>query len=120
MGSGVTAYDPATGVVVWQVLEQDLPDRCVSSPIVAAGKVIVSCGSGNYVDVARIIPTFVHGEKQGVPLAAALKQVVKHARVTAESHIRTPENAAYTIASGDADLVSIVRGAAERSRFLDH
>ena len=70
----------------------------------------VSCGSGNYVDVARIIPTFVHGEKQGVPLAAALKQVVKHARVTAESHIRTPENAAYTIASGDADLVSIVRG----------
>ena len=70
----------------------------------------VSCGSGNYVDVARIIPTFVHGEKQGVPLAAALKQVVRHARVTAESHIRTPENAAYTIASGDADLVSIVRG----------
>jgi 2,4-dienoyl-CoA reductase-like NADH-dependent reductase (Old Yellow Enzyme family)/thioredoxin reductase len=70
----------------------------------------VSCGSGNYVDVARIIPTFVHGEKEGVPLAAALKQVVKHARVTAESHIRTPENATYTIASGDADLVSIVRG----------
>jgi len=70
----------------------------------------VSCGSGNYVDTDRIMPTFVHGEKQGVPLAAALKQVVKHARVTAESHIRTPENADYTIASGDSDLVSIVRG----------
>jgi thioredoxin reductase len=56
------------------------------------------------------MPTFVYGEKQGVPLAAALKQVVKHAKVTAESHIRTPENADYTIASGDADLVSIVRG----------
>ena len=47
MGSGVTAYDPATGEIVWQVLEQDLPDRCVSSPIVAAGLIIVSCGSGN-------------------------------------------------------------------------
>ncbi|HEY5739230.1 MAG TPA: FAD-dependent oxidoreductase [Gammaproteobacteria bacterium] len=70
----------------------------------------VSCGSGNYVDVDRIMPTFVYGEKQGVPLAAALKQVVKHAKVTAESHIRTPENADYTIASGDSDLVSIVRG----------
>jgi len=70
----------------------------------------VSCGSGNYVDVDRIMPTFVYGEKQGVPLAAALKQVVSHARVTAESHIRTPENADYTVASGDADLVSIVRG----------
>jgi 2,4-dienoyl-CoA reductase-like NADH-dependent reductase (Old Yellow Enzyme family)/thioredoxin reductase len=70
----------------------------------------VSCGSGNYVDYERVMPTFVYGEKQGVPLAAALKQVVKHAKVTAESHIRTPENADYTIASGDADLVSIVRG----------
>ena len=47
MGSGVTAYDPTTGEIVWQVLEKDLPDRCVSSPIVAAGLVIVSCGSGN-------------------------------------------------------------------------
>ncbi len=70
----------------------------------------VSCGSGNYVDYERVMPTFVYGEKQGVPLAAALKQVVKHAKVTAESHIRTPENADYTLASGAADLVSIVRG----------
>ena len=70
----------------------------------------VSCGSGNYVDYERVMPTFVYGEKQGVPLATALKQVVKHAKVTAESHIRTPENADYTIASGASDLVSIVRG----------
>jgi 2,4-dienoyl-CoA reductase-like NADH-dependent reductase (Old Yellow Enzyme family)/thioredoxin reductase len=70
----------------------------------------VSCGSGNYVDYERVMPTFVYGEKQGVPLAAALKQVVKHAKVTAESQIRTPENADYTIASGASDLVSIVRG----------
>jgi len=70
----------------------------------------VSCGAGNYVDYDRLMATFVYGEKQGVPLAAALKSVVKHAKVTAECHIRTPENASYTITSGDSDLVSIVRG----------
>ena len=36
--------------------------------------------------------------------------MVKHARVQAESHIRTPENADYVVASGQADMVSIVRG----------
>ena len=70
----------------------------------------VSCGSGNYIDWDRLMPTFTYAEKLGVPLASALKSVLKHARVTAESHIRTPENADYVIASGDADLVSIVRG----------
>jgi outer membrane protein assembly factor BamB len=47
MGSGLTAFDPANGQVAWQALQQDLPDRCVSSPIVAHGLVFVSCGSGN-------------------------------------------------------------------------
>jgi 2,4-dienoyl-CoA reductase-like NADH-dependent reductase (Old Yellow Enzyme family)/thioredoxin reductase len=70
----------------------------------------VSCGAGNYIDYDRLMATFVYGEKQGVPLAAALKEVVDHATITAECHIRTPENASYTLASGDADLVSIVRG----------
>ena len=70
----------------------------------------ISCGSGNYIDWDRLMPSFAFGEKLGVPLASALKSVVKHARVTAESHIRTPENADYVIASGEADLVSIVRG----------
>jgi 2,4-dienoyl-CoA reductase-like NADH-dependent reductase (Old Yellow Enzyme family)/thioredoxin reductase len=70
----------------------------------------VSCGAGNYVDYERLMATFVYGDKQGVPLAAMLKSVVKHAKITAECHIRTPENADYTIASGDSDLVSIVRG----------
>ena len=70
----------------------------------------VSCGSGNYIDSDRVMPTFPFAEKLGTPLAAVLKSVVKQARVTAESHIRTPENADYVIASGDADLVSIVRG----------
>jgi 2,4-dienoyl-CoA reductase-like NADH-dependent reductase (Old Yellow Enzyme family)/thioredoxin reductase len=70
----------------------------------------VSCGSGNYIDLDRLMPTFPFAEKLGVPLSAALKSVLKHARVTAESHIRTPENADYVVASGDADMVSIVRG----------
>jgi outer membrane protein assembly factor BamB len=47
MGSGLTAFDPASGQIAWQALEHDLPDRCVSSPITAAGLIIVSCGSGN-------------------------------------------------------------------------
>ncbi|MDH3759339.1 MAG: FAD-dependent oxidoreductase [Gammaproteobacteria bacterium] len=70
----------------------------------------VSCGAGNYIDYDRLMATFVYGEKQGVPLAKALKSIVSHAKITAECHIRTPENADYTIASGDSDLVSIVRG----------
>lgn len=70
----------------------------------------VSCGSGNYVDYDKVMPTFVHAEKLGVPLAGALKKIVTHAKITAESHIRSAENANYVIASGDADLVSIVRG----------
>lgn len=70
----------------------------------------VSCGSGNYVDLERLIPAFVYPEKLGAPLAAALSSVVRLAKVTAESHIRTPQNADYVVASGDADLVSIVRG----------
>jgi thioredoxin reductase len=70
----------------------------------------LSCGAGNYVDYDRLMATFPYAEKLGVPLAAALKQVVRNAKVTAECHIRTPENADYTIASGDSDLVSIVRG----------
>ena len=79
----------------------------------------VTCGAGNYVDYERLMATFVYGEKQGVALSAALKSVVKHARVTAECHIRTPENADYTIASGDADLVSIVRGQIADPHWVD-
>jgi outer membrane protein assembly factor BamB len=47
MGGGLTAYDPGSGAIAWNVLAHDLPDRCVSSPIVAAGHALVSCGSGN-------------------------------------------------------------------------
>ncbi len=70
----------------------------------------VTCGTGSYFDFTKIIPPFVYEDKLGAPFAEALKQAVRHVRVQAESHIRTPENADYVIASGQADMVSVVRG----------
>ncbi len=70
----------------------------------------VTCGTGSYFDHQDLIPAFTYPEKLGPPFAEALKQVVKHTRVQAESHIRTAENAENVIASGQADMVSIVRG----------
>ena len=70
----------------------------------------VTCGSGGYLNFYPLMPTFLYPEKLGVDLAAVLKKVVKHAVVTAESHIRTPDNAETVLGEGSADLVSIVRG----------
>ncbi len=70
----------------------------------------VTCGTGSYFDTSAIIPNVFYADKLGAPHAEALKQVVKHAKIQCEAHVRTPENANYVIASGQADLVSIVRG----------
>lgn len=70
----------------------------------------VTCGSGSYFDFYKLIPTFLYREKLGVDLSSALKSVVANAVVTSESHIRTPENGEDVLRSGQADLVSIVRG----------
>jgi len=70
----------------------------------------VTCGSGSYFDFYKIMPTFLYPEKLGADLAAVLKSTVRHALITAESHIRTPENAESVLSEGRADLVSIVRG----------
>ncbi|NQV46866.1 MAG: FAD-dependent oxidoreductase [Rhodospirillaceae bacterium] len=70
----------------------------------------VTCGTGSYFDTSCLIPSFLFPDKLGAPFAEALRSVVKHALVQAESHIRTPENADYVVASGQADMVSIVRG----------
>ena len=70
----------------------------------------VTCGYGGYLDFEGIIPPFTHGEKLTTPMTVQLKAVVKHAVITSEAGIRTPENAETIIASGEADLVSIVRG----------
>ncbi len=70
----------------------------------------VTCGSGSYFDFYKLMPTFLYPEKLGVDLAEVLMGVVRTAAVTAESHIRTPENAETVLGAGQADLVSIVRG----------
>ncbi len=70
----------------------------------------VTCGTGSYFDFYKLMPTFLYQDNLGAPFAEALKRVVTQACVQAESHIRTPENADYVIASGQADMVSIVRG----------
>ena len=70
----------------------------------------VTCGSGGYLDFEKLMPTFAVGEKLTVSATAALKSAVSHAKVQAESGIRTPENAETVLSSGEADLVSIVRG----------
>lgn len=71
----------------------------------------VSCGTGSYLhDFSKIVPSFHFGMKLGVPDAAAYKQVLRHALVTAESRIKTPDNAEDVLAQGHSDLVSIVRG----------
>jgi 2,4-dienoyl-CoA reductase-like NADH-dependent reductase (Old Yellow Enzyme family) len=70
----------------------------------------ITVGSGSYFNFPRIIPTVGYPDKLGAPLSEGIKAAVRHAKVQAESHIRTPENADYVIASGQADMVSIVRG----------
>jgi 2,4-dienoyl-CoA reductase-like NADH-dependent reductase (Old Yellow Enzyme family) len=70
----------------------------------------VTCGTGSYFDFYPIIPVSLFEQQLGVPFAAALKRVVKHAVVQAESHIRTPAAAEAVLAAGQADMVSIVRG----------
>ncbi|MEI6098946.1 MAG: FAD-dependent oxidoreductase [Alphaproteobacteria bacterium] len=70
----------------------------------------VTVGYGSYLDFEGIIPAFTAGEKLTTPLTAQLKSIVTHARITSEAGIRTPENAEAILASGEADLVSIVRG----------
>jgi 2,4-dienoyl-CoA reductase-like NADH-dependent reductase (Old Yellow Enzyme family)/pyruvate/2-oxoglutarate dehydrogenase complex dihydrolipoamide dehydrogenase (E3) component len=70
----------------------------------------VTCGTASYFDFTDLIPTFQFADKLGVPFAERLRQTVTNAKVQAESHIRTPENADYVVASGQADMVSIVRG----------
>ncbi len=70
----------------------------------------VTCGTGSYFDFYPLMPTVLYGDKLGAGYAEALKAVVKHAKVQAESAIRTPEAANGVISSGQADMVSIVRG----------
>jgi 2,4-dienoyl-CoA reductase-like NADH-dependent reductase (Old Yellow Enzyme family)/thioredoxin reductase len=70
-----------------------------------------SCGTGSYLNqFSKIVPSFHYAMFLGTDDAAKFKEVVKHARVTAEARVKTPENAEKVIAEGKADMVSIVRG----------
>ncbi len=70
-----------------------------------------SCGTGSYINrFTSIVPGFHHATPLGVEDAAAIKQVVSHALVTAEARVKTPARADAAIAGGACDLVSIVRG----------
>ena len=70
----------------------------------------VTVGTGSYYDHYRIIPNVLHGDNLSIPCVEKIKEVTRHAKVQAESHIRTPEAADQVIGSGAADMVSIVRG----------
>ncbi|MBL9061826.1 FAD-dependent oxidoreductase [Tabrizicola sp.] len=97
-----TAYEVTLGAeALCEIL--DLHDR--------TGHVdYVTVGAGSYLEFEAIIPPFTHAEKLTTPLTQQLKAVLKHAVVTSEAGVRTPENGEAIIASGLADLVSIVRG----------
>jgi 2,4-dienoyl-CoA reductase-like NADH-dependent reductase (Old Yellow Enzyme family)/thioredoxin reductase len=70
-----------------------------------------SCGTGSYLNqFSKIVPSFHYAMFLGTDDAAKFKEVVKHARITAEARVKTPENAEKVIAEGKADMVSIVRG----------
>lgn len=70
----------------------------------------VSCGTGSYFDTVPLIPSSFQPDNFGPPFAAQVKAAVHHIRVQAESQVRLPKNAEQVIASGQADLASIVRG----------
>jgi len=70
-----------------------------------------SCGTGSYLNrFSKIVPSFHYGMMLSVGSTEKFKAVVKHARITSEARVKTPENADKVIAEGKADLVSIVRG----------
>ena len=68
----------------------------------------VTCGVGSYFDFHKLMPTFMYGEKLAVDLAQTLKGAVTHALVTAEAHIRTPENANTVLGAGEAGEHTLV------------
>lgn len=67
-------------------------------------------GTGSYLNqFDKIVPSFLYDSMLGPPDAAKIKEAVTHARVQAESKIKTPINAEKVLADGQADMVSLVR-----------
>ncbi|MEX0678492.1 MAG: PQQ-binding-like beta-propeller repeat protein [Pirellulales bacterium] len=61
---GVTSVDPVSGQTNWQA--EVLPSRAVSSPIVAGGLILASCGSGAGDNVVVAIKPYANGDKPEV------------------------------------------------------
>lgn len=101
-----TSYDP----VVPDVLPMEAMQEVVAYHDSRGLFDYVTIGTGGYYNFYLIMPTAMHEDQIGMPFAANIREVVKHAKVQAESHIRTPDAADYAIGSGAADMVSIVRG----------
>ena len=101
-----TSYDP----VVPDVLPLEMMQEIASYHDARGLMDYVTVGTGGYYNYTMIIPVALHEDQFGVPFAAKIRTAVKHAKVQAESHIRTPDAADYAIGSGAADMVSIVRG----------
>jgi 2,4-dienoyl-CoA reductase-like NADH-dependent reductase (Old Yellow Enzyme family)/thioredoxin reductase len=69
----------------------------------------LTCGTGSYFRNEPIIPTHVHEGLEGAALADRLKTEMRHARVQAEAGIHSAEKAEAIVASGQADMCSMVR-----------
>jgi outer membrane protein assembly factor BamB len=73
--SGLTGINAGTGKVTWQALQNDLPQRCVGSPVAANGTVFMTCGEGGggtWLIAARSVspdeaPKEVYRIKQNAP-----------------------------------------------------
>ena len=71
----------------------------------------LSCGAGSYLNqFSKIVPSFHFATPLGPDEAGEIRSVVKHALVTAEARVKTPQRAEEALAAGKCDLVSIVRG----------
>lgn len=63
---GLTAVDPSTGSVIWEV-QSALPARAVSSPVIAGDLLIATCGKGaggKRLAAVRIVPDSKHGRAE--------------------------------------------------------
>lgn len=59
---GITAVDPSTGSVIWEV-QSALPARAISSPVIAGDLLIGTCGkgaAGKQLAAVRIVPNSNH------------------------------------------------------------
>ena len=70
----------------------------------------ITIGRGSYWGFTRIIPPAFEQAMKGEEYAGRLRSVCQHAKVQCEARVKTPENGERIIASGTADMVSIVRG----------